>query len=864
MTARLPTPGSDVGDWGTILNTYLEVSLAPDGTLQPAAVTAAGAYTKPGPGIPSTDLSSAVQTSLGLANSSVQPSSSLTGDLSGTIASPRVARVNGITVTGTPSANQVLTASSSSAAAWSTPSGGASNATTSAPGLVQLAGDLGGTSSSATSPTLASTSNVESIISANTTVAGAAQKSNNLNDLASVSTARTNLGLGTASVANIGTSSGNVMAGNQSAGGDLSGTLPTPTVAKVNGVTVTGTPSANQVLTASSSTAASWANASGGASNATTSAPGLVQLAGDLSGTATVPTLAGTANVESIISANTTVAGKYTKPGSGIPSSDMTSAVQANLTAAGTAVQSSTTLSGGDLSGTIATPTVAKVNGITVTGTPSANQVLTASSSTAAVWANASGGASNATTSAPGLVQLAGDLAGTATAPTLASTSNVESIISANTTVAGAAQKSNNLNDLASVSTARTNLGLGTAATISSTAGGDLSGTLPSPTVATVLGGSTPEITTHKNSANGYAGLNSSGLLASSQLPLTVVTTTTSAGAPTTGTWTTGESIVDSNGIVWYCSAGGTPGTWTEGASGSGGGSSSPALIVNTTSLTATTTLPAGHQSEVDATSGSVTVNLPTGSSAGTLLSVEKVDATINTVNITGNIRGVAAQTIQILGQHETIGFVADSTGSWWVDWGHKPLSMLDARYAPQLPRLLVAVNGIPGGNGTVSPSQGTLYGRRFIVPCAGVVTDLNLYLVSGGSSSVHGTVAVYDTGDTTTGVRTLIGSSASTVMSGAPTYIMFPLTTTVTVKAGQHIDIACIFDASTPVIDSDVAIGTNTAALLPNNFLICAGGASPRLTWGASTTYSSIPSTIADGSLTAVGKEFALLGRIA
>jgi hypothetical protein len=64
MTARLPVPGSDDGDWGNILNTFLEVSLNSDGTLVPAAVSTAGAYTKPGGGIPSADMTSAVQTSL--------------------------------------------------------------------------------------------------------------------------------------------------------------------------------------------------------------------------------------------------------------------------------------------------------------------------------------------------------------------------------------------------------------------------------------------------------------------------------------------------------------------------------------------------------------------------------------------------------------------------------------------------------------------------------------------------------------------------------------------------------------------------------------------------------------------------------
>lgn len=43
MATRLPTPGGDAGDWGNILNGFLEISHNADGTLQPSAVQQAGA-----------------------------------------------------------------------------------------------------------------------------------------------------------------------------------------------------------------------------------------------------------------------------------------------------------------------------------------------------------------------------------------------------------------------------------------------------------------------------------------------------------------------------------------------------------------------------------------------------------------------------------------------------------------------------------------------------------------------------------------------------------------------------------------------------------------------------------------------------
>lgn len=61
--SRLPIPGSDDGVWGSVLNDFLGVELNSDGTLKRAADINAK-YTKPGSGIPASDLAASVQAAL--------------------------------------------------------------------------------------------------------------------------------------------------------------------------------------------------------------------------------------------------------------------------------------------------------------------------------------------------------------------------------------------------------------------------------------------------------------------------------------------------------------------------------------------------------------------------------------------------------------------------------------------------------------------------------------------------------------------------------------------------------------------------------------------------------------------------------
>jgi Pectate lyase superfamily protein len=261
--ARLPVPGQDDNTWGGILNDFLDVAHNSDGTLQTSAISNAGGYIKPNTGIPAADLSSSVQTELTSASTAIQPSTSLTHDLSGTVSAPTVAGIQGVPVLGGPTNGQVL-AYNSGANQWvpsTVSSSTVSDATGSSKGIVQLAGDLGGgVAGTAASPQVTSTHLAAPLPIAQ---GGTGSGSQNFVDL---TTNQTIAGTKTFSSTISGSITGNAatVTTNANLTGDVTSTGNATTLVKIQGVAISGTPSSGQALVATSASAAAWGNLTGG------------------------------------------------------------------------------------------------------------------------------------------------------------------------------------------------------------------------------------------------------------------------------------------------------------------------------------------------------------------------------------------------------------------------------------------------------------------------------------------------------------------------------------------------------------------------------------------------------------------------
>ncbi len=274
-------------------------------------------------------------------------------------------------------------------------------------------------------------------------------------------------------------------------------------------------------------------------------------------------------------------------------------------------------------------------------------------------------------------------------------------------------------------------------------------GTLKSNSVTTAGA----ESTTNKGQPSGYAPLDNTGKVPLTNLPAgsNVVIDTTATDIQPLGTRAAGSTgkAADASHVHPMPTA-------------SQVGALQRLPIQSTVTINGT--LVSGAHNPIDATSGNLTMSLPTAQPLGTLLSVEKMDSTTNSVVVTGNIRGTASQNLTLLLLHESLLFEADPSGSWWPLAGHKSLSSLDSRYINQTS--LGAASGVATLNSSSQltssqlPSMVDTSALRTVVTSTTIVaTDKTLQLDSSAGSFAQTLPSV----GTFTGRLTLLAITAST-----------------------------------------------------------------------------------------------------
>jgi hypothetical protein len=322
MSNRLPIPGQDSGTWGDILNSFLEVSLynninngsdPNNGTLNSSTV---GTSQIKNNAVTNTQLDVPTQTTLASVSSKYTkpangiPYTDLAGNIPATSLSSSV------------QTNLTLAASAVQTVHTKTPSSG--NVSIGIKDLDDVTGANGATNNQVLQYNSSSSEWTPATVSS-TAVSDATSSTKGIIELA----------------------------------GDLSGTATSPTVAKVNGITLpSSAPSSGNVLTATGATTTSWSTPAAGVM--------LDSTAGDIQPLGTQS--AGTSGM----------------------------AAKADHVHPNTGLVTTTTSLGGDLSGTASNATVAKVNGITLPGSaPTIGNVLTATSSSATTWSSPTTNASS-------------------------------------------------------------------------------------------------------------------------------------------------------------------------------------------------------------------------------------------------------------------------------------------------------------------------------------------------------------------------------------------------------------------------------------------------------------------------------------
>ncbi|HVX24073.1 MAG TPA: hypothetical protein VG992_01890 [Candidatus Saccharimonadales bacterium] len=437
------------------------------------------------------------------------------------------------------------------------------------------------------------------------------------------------------------------------------------------------------------------------------------------------------------------LAAAYQKPVGGIPESDLASSLQTKIDAGGTAYQKpGTGIPEADLSSATQSKIDAGNTAYQKPGTGIPKTDLASSVQTSLSNADSAVQTVNSKNPTAGDVTLSKSDVGL---------SNVDNTSDASKPVSTATQTalntkltaSSNLSDLGSASSARTNLGLGGAATLNVGA-----------TNGTVAAGDDSRL----------------------------------VGALQAKEQTTAPSSPASNDL-WYDSTNDLLKRWNGSAWIVAGASSFAPIMTMGTAVSTSGALAINTQSYCSAAGGNLTMTLPTSQTAGTRIIATKSESSTNTVTVTGNIQGIASQSYVLSLVGQTVQFEADSSGSWWPISSRYDLSTLDSRYqlagsavgsSLAYSQLATGVGGIAtnttfvditGMPLTISPVLGTraveIQARLVLQPAAATTVSVAIFDATASAIIANSATTV----STASGFVTIYVSIQVTPGAGTRTY---------------------------------------------------------------------------------------------
>jgi hypothetical protein len=269
-------------------------------------------------------------------------------------------------------------------------------------------------------------------------------------------------------------------------------------------------------------------------------------------------------------------------------------------------------------------------------------------------------------------------------------------------------------------------------------------------------------------------------------------------------------------------------------------------------------TAAAGDFVPVDTSSGAVTITLPNAPADGSVVEIKLIKQSSNnavTIACQGSdvfniASGVTSAKLPFLHQSILLQYKS-SSAIWYVVSDSVPPS---ARQSIQLPGLIAPIDPRLF-NSTTTPGANGMVGVRVTIPYSGTLHDLAVYITASAGNLDIGII------DTTVTTRNRLYHSGAIASPGTGWRILAD--PNLAVNAGDQLDLVLSTDSNSSIFAAAVLAVQNALPQLPSAFHVSPLGGLPILSWFTGSVGSTIPSTIAESSITANQKTTAIICRI-